>query len=182
MNSKQGTRYIKKRMGDELKRKILINNGIITEDEIQSKPSILRCPRCDFVNATEKFCTSCTYPLNPAAYGEIKASGETKFNDIEERYRAGIKILEQKIKESDDRTNRLISLLVKDGKDGLTTFNKYDFEKLVKGERDKLIFVTTDCELDNPIWYQVPAEDILVVRKENERRNVVNCSSPRLQI
>lgn len=45
MNSKQGTRYIKKRMGDELKRKILINNGIITEDEIQSKPSILRCPR-----------------------------------------------------------------------------------------------------------------------------------------
>jgi hypothetical protein len=66
--------------------------------------------------------------------------------------------------------------------DGLTTFNKYDFEKLVKGERDKLIFVTTDCELDNPIWYQVPAEDILVVRKENERRNVVNCSSPRLQI
>lgn len=59
MNSKQGAWYIKKRMGDELKRKILINNGIITEDEIQSKPSILRCPRCDFVNATEKkFCTS----------------------------------------------------------------------------------------------------------------------------
>ena len=29
MNSKQGTRYIKRRMGNDLKRQILIQNGII---------------------------------------------------------------------------------------------------------------------------------------------------------
>ena len=32
MNSKQGSRYIKKRMGDELKNKILEYNGIITSE------------------------------------------------------------------------------------------------------------------------------------------------------
>ena len=31
MNSKQGSRYIKRRMGNDLKQKILIQNGIITE-------------------------------------------------------------------------------------------------------------------------------------------------------
>ena len=31
MNSKQGTRYIKKRLGNELKEKILEYNGIISE-------------------------------------------------------------------------------------------------------------------------------------------------------
>ena len=34
MNSKQGSRYIKKRMGDELKNKILAYNGIISENEL----------------------------------------------------------------------------------------------------------------------------------------------------
>ena len=34
MNSKQGTRYIKTRMGNDLKRSILIQNGIIGEQEI----------------------------------------------------------------------------------------------------------------------------------------------------
>ena len=32
MNSKQGSRYIKRRMGNELKNKILEYNGIITEE------------------------------------------------------------------------------------------------------------------------------------------------------
>ena len=31
MNSKQGARYIKRRMGNDLKQKILVQNGIITE-------------------------------------------------------------------------------------------------------------------------------------------------------
>ena len=32
MNSKQGTRYIKRRMGDDLKNQILVRNGIITDE------------------------------------------------------------------------------------------------------------------------------------------------------
>lgn len=61
-------------MGDELKQKILLNNGIVTKDVIHGRPSVLRCPRCELVNTVEKkFCSSCTYPLNPIVYNEIKA-------------------------------------------------------------------------------------------------------------
>jgi hypothetical protein len=37
MNSKQGTRYIKRRMGNDLKQKILAQNGIISEQQIEKK-------------------------------------------------------------------------------------------------------------------------------------------------
>jgi len=53
MNSKQGTRYIKNRMDNDLKNKILAYNGIISENVIISKPSIQTCPRCEFVNVLE---------------------------------------------------------------------------------------------------------------------------------
>ncbi|MDQ6862800.1 MAG: hypothetical protein M3044_03135 [Thermoproteota archaeon] len=73
MNSKQGSRHIKRRMGDDLKNQILIHNGIITENEITKKPSVLLCPRCNLVNMMEnKFCSKCSYPLSPQAYEEIK--------------------------------------------------------------------------------------------------------------
>src|SRR5437867_2425503 len=50
MNSKQGTRYIKRRMGNDLKQKILIHNGIIPTEELKSTPSVHNCPRCELVN------------------------------------------------------------------------------------------------------------------------------------
>jgi integrase/recombinase XerD len=53
MNSKQGSRHIKRRMGNDLKKQILIHNGIISEDEVQRKPSVLACPRCNPVNAID---------------------------------------------------------------------------------------------------------------------------------
>ena len=63
MNSKQSARYIKRRMGNDLKQKILVQNGIISEREIEKKPSILNCPRCSLVNAIEnKYCSKCSYP------------------------------------------------------------------------------------------------------------------------
>jgi integrase/recombinase XerD len=49
MNSKQGSRYIKRRMRDELKKQILVRNGIISEDEFPKKPSVLSCGRCGFL-------------------------------------------------------------------------------------------------------------------------------------
>ena len=36
---------IKRRTGNDLKQKILIQNGIISEQPIERKPSILNCPR-----------------------------------------------------------------------------------------------------------------------------------------
>jgi integrase/recombinase XerD len=87
MNSKQGTRYIKTRMGNDLKQKILVQNGIISEQQIERKPSILNCPRCSLVNATDnKYCSKCSYPLVPSAFDEIKAAEDIKFRAMEERF------------------------------------------------------------------------------------------------
>jgi hypothetical protein len=45
MNSKQGSRYIKRRMGNDLKNQILVHDGIITEESAvaERKPSVLSC-------------------------------------------------------------------------------------------------------------------------------------------
>src|SRR5688500_20386249 len=50
MNSRQGSRYIKRRMGDELKNEILVRNGIIQETDIKNKVYILNCHLCQLVN------------------------------------------------------------------------------------------------------------------------------------
>jgi integrase/recombinase XerD len=64
MNSKQSARYIKRRMGNDLKQKILVQNGIISEQEIERKPSILNYPRCSLVNAIEnKYCSKCLFDM-----------------------------------------------------------------------------------------------------------------------
>ena len=87
MNSKQGSRYIKSRMGNELKNKILAYNGIITEEIEKKKPSVQTCPRCELVNVLEsKYCSKCSYPLKPDAYEEIKKSEEDRIKKLEERY------------------------------------------------------------------------------------------------
>jgi integrase/recombinase XerD len=87
MNSKQGSRYIKRRMGNDLKQKILVQNGIISEQQIEKRPSVLNCPRCGLVNAIEnKYCSKCSYPLIPSAFDEIKAAEEIKFKAMDERF------------------------------------------------------------------------------------------------
>lgn len=99
MNSKQGTRYVKRRMGDDLKQKILVQNGIISEQQIERKPSILNCPRCTLVNAIEnKYCSKCTYPLVSSAFDEIKAAEDMKFRAIEERFNNMQSVLENLIR------------------------------------------------------------------------------------
>ena len=86
MNSKQSARYIKRRMGNDLKQTILSHNGIIPPNELNRKPSVLNCPRCDSVNAVEnKYCSKCSYPLVPSAYEEIKESEEKRIKMMEEQ-------------------------------------------------------------------------------------------------
>jgi integrase/recombinase XerD len=86
MNSRQPARYIKRRMGNDLKRQILVHDGIISEQEIQKKPSVLTCARCNFVNAVDfKFCSKCSYPLIPEAYEEIKAEEDKKFQALRDK-------------------------------------------------------------------------------------------------
>jgi hypothetical protein len=85
MNSKQGTRYIKNRLGNDLKQKILQYNGIISENASKKKISVIDCPRCEIVNVIEnKYCSKCSYPLKPEAYHEIKDSEEKRMKILEE--------------------------------------------------------------------------------------------------
>lgn len=83
MNSKQGSRYIKRRMGNDLKETILNYNGIVSGLEIKKKSSSIQCPRCEFVNILEnKYCSKCSYPLKPEAFDEIKTSDKNEILEM----------------------------------------------------------------------------------------------------
>jgi integrase/recombinase XerD len=98
MNSKQSARYIKRRMGNDLKQKILVQNGIISEQEIEKKPSILNCPRCSLVNAIEnKYCSKCSYPLIPSAFDEIKEAENMKIRQIQEKNEQDMKNMREEM-------------------------------------------------------------------------------------
>jgi integrase/recombinase XerD len=98
MNSKQGSRYIKRRMGNDLKKQILVYNGIISEGEIQRKPSVLACPKCNLVNPIDnKYCSKCSYPLVPSAFEEIKAEEDMKIRSLQERYEQDIKSMREEM-------------------------------------------------------------------------------------
>ena len=77
MNSRQGSRYIKNRMGNDLKEKILEQNGIILDSSKVKKSTVIDCPRCQLINQLEnKYCSKCSYPLKSEAYDEIKKQEE----------------------------------------------------------------------------------------------------------
>src|SRR5215203_5539833 len=77
MNSRQGSRYIKNRMGNDLKEKILEQNGIILDISKVKRSTVIDCPRCQLINQFEnKYCSKCSYPLKSEAYDEIKKQEE----------------------------------------------------------------------------------------------------------
>jgi len=72
-------------MGNDLKRQILVHNGVLTEEEIQKKPSVTFCPRCSLVNALDnKYCSKCSYPLVASVFDEIKAAEDMKLQTLKE--------------------------------------------------------------------------------------------------
>ncbi len=114
INSKQGSRYIKTRMGNELKNKILEYNGIVVDSSNKQKPLILSCPKCELVNALEnKYCSKCSYPLTPEAFDQIKQSEEQRFMDMEKRYTVKLENLTQ------DLERRFQQILLKVNVDNL---------------------------------------------------------------
>ena len=109
MNSKQGSRYIKRRMGNELKNKILEYNGIITEEIQKKKPMQSICPRCDLSNVLEnKYCSKCSYPLKPEAYDEIKLSEEAKIHDMQIKHAQDMNALKEEL---DHKFDQILSLI-----------------------------------------------------------------------
>ena len=100
MNSKQGSRYIKTRMGNDLKQKILIQNGIISEQQVEKKPSILNCPRCSLINAIDnRYCSKCSYPLIPSAFDEIKEAENRKLQEIQQKYEQDMKSMREEMED-----------------------------------------------------------------------------------
>jgi len=109
MNSKQGSRYIKRRMGNDLKRQILIHNGIISDTEMQKKPSVLTCAKCTLVNAIDnKYCSKCSYPLVPLAFEEIKAVEDLKIRSLQEKYEQDLKSVREEMNQQFDRIMSII--------------------------------------------------------------------------
>ena len=109
MNSKQGARYIKRRMGNDLKKQILVHDGVIEEEEIPKKPSVLICSRCSLINAMDiKFCVKCSYPLTPKAYDEIKAEEDKKFNTLKQQQEQDVKSIRE---EMNERLNQILSMV-----------------------------------------------------------------------
>ena len=107
MNSKQGIRYIKNRLGNDLKEKILQYNGIIPENVTKKKSSVIDCSRCELVNAIEnKYCSKCSYPLKPEAYDEIKVLEEKRIEILQQRYENDMKTLR------DDMNNQLSKMML----------------------------------------------------------------------
>jgi integrase/recombinase XerD len=83
---------------DDLKQKILIQNGIVAEQQIERKPSILNCPRCSLVNAIDnKYCTKCSYPLVPSAFDEVKEAENRKIQEIQQKYNKDIEAIREEM-------------------------------------------------------------------------------------
>ncbi len=109
MNSKQGSRYIKRRWTNELKNKILEYNGITISESVNKKSTILNCPRCELTNAFEnKYCSKCSYPLKPEAFEEIKSSQEEKINTLKQKYEQDMNSLREDLNEKFDKVILLI--------------------------------------------------------------------------
>lgn len=109
MGSSQGPRYIKRRMGNELKEKIFQYNGIFCENETKKKASVIDCPRCELVNAIEnKYCSKCSYPLKAEAYDEIKDSEEKRIKTLEQKYEKDMKTLRE---EMNNQLNNIMLLI-----------------------------------------------------------------------
>jgi len=111
MNSKQASRYIKRRMGDAVKKQILMRDGILLEEEaLQNKPAVLDCPRCKFINSVDsKLCSGCSYPLTSQAYEEIKAGENGRMRALEEKQEETHALLQTMVgimTDADDETKK----------------------------------------------------------------------------
>jgi integrase/recombinase XerD len=85
MGSRQPKRYIKKRMGNQLKSKILERHGIKIAD--LGKPQMVSriCGSCGYVNNLgNKYCEAkgCHYPLTQMALDEIKTAEQAKVQKL----------------------------------------------------------------------------------------------------
>jgi integrase/recombinase XerD len=121
MNSKQASRYIKRRMGDAVKKQILMRDGVLLEEKaLQNKPAVVECPRCNFINSMDsKLCSGCSYPLTAQAYEEIKAGDNGKMRALEEKQEETYALLQTMVdimaNAEDETKKRMAKQLIEKG-------------------------------------------------------------------
>ena len=85
--------------------------------------------------------------------------------------------MENKLNEQNLKINRLLSVIVKEGKEGKTVSGKETFEYLTEDpEKNRLCFSAVDCDYNDPMLFDAPAKDILIIKKAVERANGDNTS------
>ena len=63
------------------------------------------CPRCEFVNSIEhKLCSSCSYPLTPSAFEEIKSEEDRKLKILEEKHHKEILHIKEEMNDKFSRS------------------------------------------------------------------------------
>ena len=89
-----------------------VQNGVISEQQIERKSSVLNCPRCSLVNAIDnKYCSKCSYPLVPSAFDEIKEAENMKIQEIQHKYEQDMKSLRKEL----EPLLALKNMLIKEG-------------------------------------------------------------------
>jgi hypothetical protein len=109
---------------------------------------------------------------------EQLSSSNSEIEAIKQKHEQEMKAIREEMKTQQDQTvNRLLSVLVKEGKEGKTVFGKRIFKYLVNDKNARLRFGTTDCNDDDPIFFNAPAKDILVVKKALEEKGSVKTAT-----
>ena len=109
MNSRQGARYIKNRMGNDLKEKILEQNGISLGTK-QIKFTVIDCPRCKLTNPLENnYCSECSYPLKPEAYDELKEKEDNEIKKMKQQIQMLLES-QKELRECLNEPNKLLNL------------------------------------------------------------------------
>jgi hypothetical protein len=85
-NTKQRNRYVKSKLGNDMKKNILERDGIFLDDHENIIPSIKICYRCNFINGYDyPLCSDCGYPLSQEALNRIKDDEEIRYKLMEEK-------------------------------------------------------------------------------------------------
>lgn len=98
MNSKQPARYMKRRMGNNLKRQILVREGLEIDEELKETPAVNICPKCTYVNAREnKACSNCDWPFSPKVQGQIQAERINEMESLRQQLRQAQEVQDRKL-------------------------------------------------------------------------------------
>lgn len=110
MNSKQGSRYIKRRMGNQLKQQILAHNGIIaTEVSAGQKQVVRHCYRCGMTNAFgAMYCSKCGYPLTQEALQLAKDDERKELQNWKLQYDKDIEGVRQEVEAKFEKVLELV--------------------------------------------------------------------------